>query len=206
MKSSRNILIMLVGFVVMAVLVAGPSGRLSAPTEQPAEPLIAELNPESGLISDEDILNQLREVNRIFPGMDDENIAAINLLDPVSQVSLTLTRSDAGWEDVDTGQILEDDLGYILSETVAILPFITIFDNVEPEQYPEFGLSRDLALLFINVIMSSGETHVVAIGDLSPDEVGHYALVDDRPDLYIVERAPIAYLAVILRQVQDARN
>jgi hypothetical protein len=54
-------------------------------------------------------------------------------------------------------------------------------------------------VISVEFVQVDGTSHALAIGFRTPSETGYYALVDNRPEIYILERAPVDFLISVLR-------
>jgi hypothetical protein len=131
----------------------------------------------------------------VFPDLAAIELSVINLYDPTTGLAITLSRGDDGrW--IEEGSNTEFDPAYVnqLAQTIVMLAY----DHVLP-----LGPDDDLAVygfapagqLFVEFIEADGTQHAVAFGNLLPDrDAGYYALVDDRPQLYVIPRGAADYL------------
>lgn len=185
---NRNIIILgvlFVGLLVVAGLQTLPSRNSSPSAPTPIPPTI------------DPVRNQLRSIQRLFPNLTLADIQSIRLEEPATGSVLTLTRAEddpSAWFALEYPQAVNAEAAELMAQTVAIMPYLHAFDNIQPAQYPEFGLSTSDVALFIFFIEQDETQHAIAIGDATPDLEGHYALVDDRRELYVVDAAPVAYL------------
>lgn len=142
-------------------------------------------------------------VNQIYSTWGVEDIQAVQLYSPLNQTTLTFNRTENGWELPDINLAPDQDVIESLAQTVAMLPYSYQIQGVEPEQYPEFGLTQAGAVLFIRIIRKDDTLHMLAVGGLTPTQDGHYALVDDRQDVYVVDRNAVAFLLYYLRDFEQ---
>ncbi len=144
----------------------------------------------------------------IYPDLAVEDIVAIRLEDPILRSFVTLQRDeDDVWVIQGDNRPVEQAYAESIAQTVTLLPYSYVIDGIEPSEYPDYGLSQRDALLFVQIILHDGTGHIVAIGNQTPTRDGYYALVDDNPQLYIINRDPdpIAYLLVYLEAFENAQ-
>jgi hypothetical protein len=72
---------------------------------------------------------------------------------------------------------------------------------VKPENYAEFGLTEEAAFMLVTVLRKDQTQNGIIIGNVLPDNSGHYALIDDRPEVYALDARAIAFLVSYLRQI-----
>lgn len=133
------------------------------------------------------------------------DIQAFSIRDPYTGVTLSFQRDDNNqWQFLEMPQAAPDQQGVEqVALTISILPALEALDQVKPEDYPEFGLTQSDAFLILIALLKNGEQHTVIIGDVAAGNISHYALVDDRPEVYVVDARPIAYLVSLVRQVYE---
>jgi hypothetical protein len=74
-----------------------------------------------------------------------------------------------------------------------LLPYEHTLPLTEDLNLSEYGFQPN-ARLFIQVLMSNEESHIVAIGALTPSQTSYYALVDERDTIYLIESHAVAFL------------
>ena len=144
----------------------------------------------------------------IYPDLSVEDIAAIRLEDPILRSRVTLQRNeDDTWSIQGDSRPIDQAYAESIAQTISLLPYSYVIDGIEPSEYPDYGLSQRDALLFVQVILRDGTGHIIAIGNQTSTRDGYYALVDDNPQLYIIDRDPdpIAYLIVYLEAFENAQ-
>lgn len=177
-------------FIVLLIISVVQSNRVVAP------PLDATTG--STLAPAEAALNQ---PNRIFTDFRPEDIQAFSILDPDTGATLTFIRDEDRWTSMEFGDVVAGATAETLALTVTILPYLEMLPDVKPEDYEEFGLTDEKAYLLLSVLLKDKTEHAVVIGDVLPDNNGHYALADDRTEVYALDARPIAYLVSYLRQI-----
>lgn len=93
---------------------------------------------------------------------------------------------------------LLEDMGTNIARTIVLLPYTRVLPLPEDADMQLYGFSPN-GLLFIQVVRADGTGHVIAVGTLTPDRSSYYVLVDDQPNVYVVERPAVDYLVTQLR-------
>jgi hypothetical protein len=87
-----------------------------------------------------------------------------------------------------------------VARTMVLLPYNDVLLEAPTEaSLPDFGFTPE-GVLSIEILLTDGGAHAVAVGFRTPTEDTYYALVDDRPDLYLLERGAVDYLIKTLRE------
>lgn len=139
-----------------------------------------------------------RPLTRVFPDLGVIDIISIRLLDPVSNTDFTIVRDGVGnWVSADGGA-LEDNAGTTLARTIALLPSTRTVRLPDDGDLAPFGFTPN-GLLFVQVLLANGAGHTVAVGSVTTNMEGHYALVDDQAELHVLLTEAVAYLISVLR-------
>lgn len=131
---------------------------------------------------------------RVFPDLEVLQIQAVQLAAPGFGRTFTMSRAEDGtWQGVGMDGTLDTQMATAIARTLALLPYRQRFDIDDNTDLRQFGFrpTGDLLIQFITVF---GDEHVVAIGEPSFEGPTFYALVDDRPQVYLLDRAPIDFL------------
>lgn len=146
-----------------------------------------------------------RDLNTVFKGWTSDQVQALRLDDPRSPLDLTLTRREDGtWEFVTLAADVDQTVASQLAKTVTYLPYTDIFANVPEDEYADFGLDERGVWLLVQVVLTDDRQHVVAIGRRAPVVGGgYYALVDELPNVYVLDRGAVDYLGIYLQQFQE---
>jgi hypothetical protein len=182
--TQRNSLFILLGVFVALLVLVFFRARPSTPTESSAPQSTATIT------------------GSLFTWRTTD-IQAFSIRDPYSGVTLSFQRNNSGqWESVEVPEAIPDQTGVDqVALTISLLPALEALNQVKVEDYPEFGLTQTDAFLILIALLKNGEQHTVIIGDVAPGNVSHYALVDDRPEVYVIDARPVAYLVSLVRQV-----
>jgi hypothetical protein len=126
-----------------------------------------------------------------FPQLPVSALAAVRLQRPDGSVSFTLQRDAAGnWSAPDANGVLMAAGAEAIARTISLLPYQ---NTVRREGALDlYGL--DSPTMFVQIIRTDGGTHGIIIGGLSAGQNAYYALVDDRPEVYVMERGAVEFL------------
>jgi hypothetical protein len=173
MKDRRVAFIFLIVFVLLAVLTVLQNQEIAVPE--------ATLQPTGTF-------------KRIYPEMAVLDIQAVQIANPNTGESFTISRSEEGiWTAPDTDGTLDTEQATAIARTVVLLPYERTLALATDTDLAEFGF-RPNGILFVGVVLVSGEQHVIAVGDLTATREEYYVLVDDRPEIYLVKRGPLDFL------------
>ena len=134
---------------------------------------------------------------RVYPTMDDDDVQAVRLRAPSTNTTFTITRApDGRWLTPDHEGTLDQNAAVVIARTIALLPY----DRTVPQMgdLSDYGFESE-GTMTLEAIMTSGETHGVLVGARAPSDSVYYALVDDRPEIYLIHRAAIDFLISQLR-------
>ncbi|GAB4508576.1 MAG: hypothetical protein OHK0046_01410 [Anaerolineae bacterium] len=138
----------------------------------------------------------IRGFERVFPELEVLDIDAIQLLDPSTSQEFTIARrnEDGIWTaPAFPNQTLDAEAATLIARTIALLPYRRSFTIEEDTDYTQYGLAPEPDFL-IQFITSDGQGHSVALGEPTFESPTFYGLVDDRLEIYLIERAPIDFL------------
>jgi len=172
MKSNRSLIIFLMVFVVVAVLVAIQNMQprvVAGPTPTPPDP-------------------------QTFTDFTLNDIQAIRLRSPESNLTFDLARDANGlWTAPNATGTLNTTEANNIAKTMVLLPYSQTLTLKAGDDKKTYGFTPE-GILVIEIVLQTGVTHAVEVGYRTPTQENYYALVDDRPDLYLLDRAPIDYL------------
>ena len=133
-------------------------------------------------------------LDRVFPELEVLAIQAVQLGVPGMERTLTLTRAEDGtWNAIGMDGELDAEAATAIARTLALLPYSQRFDIDDDTDLRQFGF-RPAGDFFIQFITVFGDEHIVAVGEPSFEGPTYYALVDDRPQVYLLERGPVDFL------------
>jgi hypothetical protein len=129
------------------------------------------------------------------PSMPVREIQAIRIQDQAD--TFVMARGGNGeWTTPNLSGPLDPTRAYQLALTISIMGYIQTIPNTNNPA--DFGF--DLPLMQIQILKSDQTTHGILIGAVTADGAGVYALIDDRPDVYVLDRSPLEYLFAVLDQ------
>jgi hypothetical protein len=176
----RTLAFLAVLFVALALALVVQQGGLT-PTGQPVAPTAI--------------------FQRLFPDLEVRQLQAIRLLVPYADESFTIARAaDGTWAAPGYEGRLDPEAATVITRTVVLLPYRHRFlppEDADLEQYGFVPDQNEFAILFVTL---DGEQHSINIGFPSRDSPTFYVLVDDRPEIYLVERPPLDVLAGYFRE------
>jgi hypothetical protein len=145
----------------------------------------------------------LRE-SAIFSGWAATDIQALRIDDPFSERDVALARNpDGSWLVGDGGVTVDQTIADNVAKTVAFMPYTDIIAGLPASEFVNYGLSVESIWLQIQVILTNNEQHVIAIGGRVPvADGGYYALVDERTEVFVLNRGAVDYLGIFLQQYQ----
>ncbi len=176
MKNQRGLLILLAVFVA---LVAAFGILSSLPNT-----------------SDEIIIT----LTRVFPDLTDLDLAAIRLQNPITGAELTLARTDNGvWVAPDLPQPINAQSAINVARTIVLLAYQRALPVPPDSDLSDYGFNPD-GVLNIQFVTTSDETHFIAVGSLNTLRAEYYAIADDRPDIFLLDRPAVDYLLLTAQQ------
>jgi len=135
---------------------------------------------------------------RVFPEMAVLDIQAIRLEAPQAGLDFTITRAEDGtWIAPESIQTLDEEVATALARTMVLLPYEQSMPLTEGLDLATYGFLPS-PRLFIEMLLSNGDTHFVAVGSPTPSQAAFYALVDERDTIYLLEPHAIAFLVTML--------
>lgn len=137
----------------------------------------------------------------IFPDMAAVELVSMNIFDAINGAAMTITRDSNGvWFQEETGEAFDAREASLMAETLVMLSYRDVIP-LEPDSPLEpYGFDPS-AQFFIEFLEADGTPHAVALGDVLPDRTkGYYALVDDRPAIYVIPRGAVDYLIQLLQE------
>jgi hypothetical protein len=155
-------------------------------------------------------LSQTQELERqladlpgdpLIPGLALQDIQAIRIQIPATEASFTIARDDDGsWVTPGYEGEYTQEQAESLAATIPLIPYYNRLENAAQNDISAYGF-RPLGSLLIQVVLSDGRQHAIGVGDISPNRDTYYVILDEQPDIYVVEARAIAFLFM---QVRDA--
>jgi hypothetical protein len=183
MTQRRTLLVL--GLIFIGLIVWTVIGRISPPPTVQSE--------RSAVIEDQ----------RVYDGVSLAEVMAVRLRSPQTEAVFAVARDTAAvWQVVEgSGMTITSEAADALALTVIVLPYL---DTLTPDaDLTLYGFEPE-GILSIELVLDDGTTSAVAVGYRTPTELGYYAFIDSRPELYILDRAPVDYLISILRNPPTA--
>ncbi len=174
MKNSRIVIILLMVFVALAAFLAAQNAQQSSapPTSQAQQ-----------------VLSQ-----RIFPDLQINDIQAIRLRSPETGDSFVISRGgDGAWTAPDSSGTLNTTEADNIARTMVLLPYSRTLTVSPGDDLAPYGFTPE-GILSVEIIQTDGASHAVAVGYRNPTATGYYGLIDDRPDLYLLDRGAVDFL------------
>lgn len=131
----------------------------------------------------------------VFTDFETADIQAIRLQSPNGERSFTIARAADGisWIAPENEGVLDQNIANGIATTMILLPSFRAIPITDEINLVDYGFNP-AGYMFITVLLVDGTSHIVAIGGMNIMETAYYALVDERPEIYVVERAAIAFL------------
>jgi hypothetical protein len=176
-KAARTRLIVMVA-VFAALLVLALAQTLRIGTPQPSE--------ESA-------------VQSVFPQLVLNDITAIRLRQPSNDREFVMQRDDDGaWSAVTPAGTLDPEVAETIAITPILIPYYSTVTVLPEADLTQYGFNPN-GVLRMEILLVDGTAHGLAVGGLTPSRDTYYAFVDDRPELFVVERRAVDYLLTILQ-------
>ncbi len=129
------------------------------------------------------------------------DVSAVRLRSPETGDTFAMAREPTTgvWQAISPEGSLNIETASAIGRTMVLLPYTRTISAPFGDDVETYGFTPE-GILSIEIVLINGETHIVAVGYRIATELGYYAFVDDRPELYILARAPIDYLINQLRE------
>lgn len=133
-------------------------------------------------------------------GITPEDIHAVRLRDPRGGSSFTIARDDNGtWSAPGSSGTLDINTVEMIAKTVALMPYMNTVPIDASTNLSNFGFNPD-GQFAIEILLKDGSGHSIMIGSLTAAQITYYALVDDRAEVLLLQRAPVDFLAIQLNK------
>jgi hypothetical protein len=127
------------------------------------------------------------------------DIQAVRLRDPASNKSFTISRAlDESWIAPESQGRLDQAAASNIAKTVVLMPYSRTIPQAQQAKLSDYGFG-DKGTLSVEVVTRNNQGHALAVGSLTTSQLEYYVLVDTLPDVFIVDRRPVDYLLVQLR-------
>ncbi len=135
--------------------------------------------------------------NRVFSGFTNTDVQAVRLNSPGEGLTFVLNRAvDGTWTAPEASGTLNAPVADLIARTMILLPYTS---TLQPESDLSVYGFVPIAGLTVEFVLTDGTTHGIVVGFRNPTETGYYAAVDDRVEIYILERAAVDFLISVLR-------
>lgn len=135
----------------------------------------------------------------LLPGITRDDIQAVRIQVPGSEQSFTVARDDQGaWTAPGFQGAFDPAQAESIAVTVSLIPYYRRLEDAAQGDRITYGFTP-LGSLLIQVVLRDGRQHAIAVGDLTPSGDTYYVVLDDQPDVYVVERRAIDFLFVQMR-------
>lgn len=179
----RRRLVLLSGLFVLLLAAAFLQGRSNTPQATPAAPT-----------AEETVTPTLPPLLRVFPDMTVLDIQAIRIEDPNTSDSIILTRdASENWTSPGLEGQMDTTAASDIARTVVLIPYSRSINITSQTVLADYGFNPN-GQLFVSLVMKNGEGHVLAIGALSEKDPIYYALLDERDEIFEVERGAVDFL------------
>jgi hypothetical protein len=126
------------------------------------------------------------------------DIQAVRLRAANSDQSFIISRDTAGnWTAPESEGSLDVEAASNIAKTVVLFPYQRTTPVDETTDLSQYGFQAN-PTLSIEIALTDGSAHAVAVGGLTPSGLQYYTLVDDLPQLYFIERGAVDYLLTLL--------
>lgn len=123
-----------------------------------------------------------------------DDIAAVRLRVPQTDQVFVISRDDSGnWSALDSQGVLDQTTAAGIAKTVTLLPYRESVATSPSTRLADFGFAPEGSLA-LEIVLFNGRTHAIAVGNLTPDQLAYYALADNLPQIFVLERGAIDYL------------
>lgn len=134
-----------------------------------------------------------RFLGRVFPDLAVLDMLAIRLRSPEREEAGFIIARDAegAWVAPD-GTPIDPATASSIARTIALLPYQRTVTPADGDLRGFGFLPR--GFFAVEVALIDGGSAVVEIGDLAPSNVGYYAVANDQPQVYLLDRPAVDYL------------
>lgn len=179
----RRLSILLGAFVLLLAIAFLQSRSNNQPQSTPAAPTV-----------DLTVTPTLPPLLRVFPDMTVLDIQAIRIEDPNTSDSVTLSRDASdNWTSPDIEGQLDNNKASDIARTIVLMPYSRSINITSETVLKDYGFDPN-GQLFVSLIMKNGDSHILAIGALSETEPIYYVLLDERDEIFEIERGAVEFL------------
>ncbi len=183
MRRFRLIPVLLILFALLAAAVALQNQHIVTPTPWPTITPTPAISP-----------TPTGTLLRVFPDLAVLDIQAIRLQNIADGTEITLARDAAGnWTMPDTEQAVDSTGASAIARTLVLFPYAHSINILDDTKFSDYGFDPNPELL-ISILKTDGETHTIAVGNLMDSALAYYVLVDERDEIFLVERGAVDFL------------
>ncbi|MBZ0277337.1 MAG: DUF4340 domain-containing protein, partial [Anaerolineae bacterium] len=102
--------------------------------------------------------------------------------------------SDDQWTAPSSSGVLNTDIASSIIRTVILLPYQETLPLMDSTVLSDYGFGDGQQQFVIEILLKTGEGHIVVIGDLTSTRSAYYALVDNADKIYLLERGAVDFL------------
>ncbi|MDX2160786.1 MAG: hypothetical protein SF162_05625 [bacterium] len=135
---------------------------------------------------------------RVYPDLTVDDLQVVRIQDATSGEQFTIRRTPENAWATDSGGTVVQTTADLIARTIVLLPYTQTLDLPPPEERARYGFIEGQGLL-ITALLNDGSSRIIAVGAFTPTGTSYFALVDDRTDLYVIERAAVDFLIVQLQ-------
>ena len=144
--------------------------------------------------------------SRVFPDLSVLDILAIQMSFPETDLIVTFARETSGqWIWLEEDQPISNDVGTSVARTVVLLPYTRTIPPPSDGDMTQYGFGETPQFLISVVTASNGELSV-GIGDPLQTGPGFYGIVNDREQLYVLQRSPIDFLVSLVLEPPETSD
>lgn len=181
MRNRRTAPILFVVFLALVGLLVMQNNQITEEAQRPPTPTPTPESAGGTLL-------------RIFPELRVVDLQAIRIEDPNTGENVSISRDSEGvWQSLDPAQTLERTDASSIARTIILLPYNKSVNILNETKFADYGLD-DSPYLLLQFVLVDGSGHGIIVGDLTPSGEAYYSLVDDRDEIYEIERGPIEFL------------
>lgn len=133
---------------------------------------------------------------RVYPDLEVLDIVAVRLHNPANGENFTIARrpEDGMWTAPGYPDgALDTEAASFIAQTITLMPYRQAFEVDDDTALVQYGFDPN-ADFFIEFVTVDGGEHIIALGVPTQGQRSYYSLVDERPEIYVIERGPVDFL------------
>lgn len=172
MRNRTTMILLTVFFAAMVVVVLLQNRAMQQPSDAQPTPFL----------------------NRVFPTMAVLDIQAIRLYAPNNGRTFLISRAtDGHWTAPEVTGLLDTKIASDIAKTVVLMPYQRFVPIEKDTDLKAYGFNPN-GYFFIEVLLKTNEQHIIAVGNMTTTQDTYYAIADQEPTIYVVERGPVDFL------------